>query len=71
MGVEALRAWNPERHGDLSVTAANKDPLTGDPIDIPTSPSDAGAEDPRADPLSWDITSQVGQSLLHNDKVVG
>lgn len=63
VGVDRLTTWSPERYGDLSVDAENVDPETGEPIDVPTSPADAGNPNPPADPLSWDIFGQIGAAL--------
>ncbi|MDO5612920.1 MAG: alpha/beta hydrolase domain-containing protein [Paracoccus sp. (in: a-proteobacteria)] len=56
-GIEAMRRWNPDRYGALSVAAPNTDPLTGDEID----PADPSIMAKGGDVLAWDIFSQIGQ----------
>lgn len=61
IGVDRLKTWSPRRYPDLTVTADNTDPQTGEKID--TCPP--GANCP-GDPLSWDVMTQVSKALKDN-----
>jgi hypothetical protein len=50
LGVNPLKAVNPARYGSLTVTASNDDPA-------------GGTLDERADVLSWDVYTQIGNAL--------
>jgi hypothetical protein len=52
-GVNALKAWSPERYGTLTLAASNIDPATG------------GVLDGTGDVLSWDVFSQTIEGLRH------
>lgn len=62
VGVQRLTTWSAKRYGDLSVKADNIDPEGGGKLD----PCFMGAESCVADPLSWDIMTQVAQALKDN-----
>ncbi len=57
VGIDALRKWNPQRYGSLSVAASNEDPQGGKPLDP------AGGVVAGGDVLAWDLFSQVGTLL--------
>jgi hypothetical protein len=52
-GVNALKAWSPDRYGTLTLAASNTDPATG------------GMLDRTGDVLSWDVFSQTIEGLRH------
>jgi len=52
-GLNALKAWSPERYGTLTLAASNTDPATG------------GILDRTGDVLSWDVFSQTVEGLRH------
>lgn len=56
-GIEAMKKWNPERYGTLSVAASNIDPADGSEVD-PANPLIMAVG---GDVLAWDIFSQIGQ----------
>ena len=58
VGVDRLKNWSPARYGMLSVDADNTDPLTGEMID-----QCIDVRNCVADPLSWDILTQVTEAL--------
>jgi len=61
LGVDRLKSWNPQRYGDLTVTADSSDPQSGQKIDdCPPGTACPG------DPLSWDIMTQVSKALKDN-----
>jgi hypothetical protein len=60
VGVERLKAWSPERYGDVTVAVDNTDPSGGNVDDCgpePTCPGDA---------LSWDIMTQASKAVADN-----
>lgn len=61
VGVDRLKSWSPARYGTLSVDASNVDPVGGGNLD-----ACAIAGPCPADPLSWDVYTQVAEALKVN-----